>query len=144
MTNLKGSFATLYDTVVHLYQADRVWLDRLEGRPSGQLSDYESPGCMWDLATEWREIQGRLLAIGQSLEAGDVETIINYRNLAGQPFSTPVWQVILHVVNHGTHHRGQVVTMLRQLGQTPNNIDLVRFHRTNAAAQFAEPVGGVK
>jgi uncharacterized damage-inducible protein DinB len=99
---------------------------------------------MWDLATEWREIQGRLLAIGQSLEAGDVETIINYRNLAGQPFSTPVWQVILHVVNHGTHHRGQVVTMLRQLGQTPNNIDLVRFHRTNAAAQFAEPVGGVK
>jgi uncharacterized damage-inducible protein DinB len=47
--------------------------------------------------------------------------------------------MILHIVNHGTHHRGQVTAMIRQLGGTPINIDLIRYHRSVVPAQMAEP-----
>jgi uncharacterized damage-inducible protein DinB len=39
--------------------------------------------------------------------------------------------MILHVVNHGTHHRGQITTILRQLGATPRNLDLIAYYRAN-------------
>jgi len=41
----------------------------------------------------------------------------------------PLWQVVLHAVNHGTHHRGQVSGFLRTLGHTPPVTDLSHFYR---------------
>jgi uncharacterized damage-inducible protein DinB len=140
MAGLKGSFSCIYDTIVHLYQSDRVWLDRLEERPSGQLADYEAPGCTWELRDAWLSVQDRMVAFADSLDQSNVTREIAYKNLAGQPFVSPVWQMILHIVNHGTHHRGQVTNMIRQLGLKPENLDLIRFYRTASAAQTAETV----
>jgi uncharacterized damage-inducible protein DinB len=41
----------------------------------------------------------------------------------------PYWQMVFHLVNHGSYHRGQVATMLRQSGVTPPGTDLVTFYR---------------
>ena len=49
----------------------------------------------------------------------DFQQVLEYKNLAGQAHSLPLWQVVLHVVNHATYHRGQITTMVRQLGHTP-------------------------
>jgi len=43
---------------------------------------------------------------------------------------TPLWQILLHVVNHATHHRGQVSGFLRAMGHTPPPLDLIAFYRT--------------
>jgi uncharacterized damage-inducible protein DinB len=129
MLGLKGSFACIYDTVVHLYQSDSIWLDRLEERPSGQFEDYAAPGCIWDLRTAWLEVHDRLIAFASALGEADASRVLDYKNLAGQPFRSPLWQMILHVVNHGTHHRGQITNMIRQLGLQPQNLDLIRFYR---------------
>ena len=129
---LGSSFPSAYDTAVHLYQSDRVWLDRLEERPSEQLADYEAPGCMWELRDAWMEVQDRMIAFASALGEADVNRVIAYKNLAGQPFTTPIWQIVLHVVNHGTHHRGQITSMMRQLGQKATNIDLIRYYRENS------------
>ena len=136
----KSSFGSIYDTLVHLYQFDRVWLDRLEGRPSGNLADYEAPGCMWELREAWLGVHDRMIACVQALDESDLSRVIDYKNLAGQPFSYPIWQMILHIVNHGTHHRGQVTTTLRQIGRTPTNMDLLRYFRTMPAEHQAELV----
>jgi uncharacterized damage-inducible protein DinB len=129
LQNLKGSFPSIYDTLKHLYQSDRIWLDRLEQRPAGTSADYEVPGCMWELRDEWLPLQDRIIEIARPLNAEDLSRTISYKNLAGQPFSDPLWEVLLHIVNHGTHHRGQVTTMLRQLGLKPTNLDLIRYFR---------------
>jgi uncharacterized damage-inducible protein DinB len=133
MTPIESSFACIYDTIVHLYQSDRIWLDRLEGRPSGKFEDYEAPGCMWELRDAWVAVQERMLDYASSLR--DAEREIDYKNLAGHSFRSSIWQIILHIVNHGTHHRGQITTMLRQLGVKPENLDLIRFYRTVDADQ---------
>ena len=58
----------------------------------------------------------------------DLQAILTYRNLAGQPQALPLWQVLSHVVNHATYHRGQITTMLRQLGYPAVATDLHVFY----------------
>jgi uncharacterized damage-inducible protein DinB len=64
-----------------------------------------------------------------------VNRVLSYQTFSFGPASTPIGHIIQHVVNHGTHHRGQVVTMLRQLGATPpKGMDLVLYYRDKAQA----------
>jgi uncharacterized damage-inducible protein DinB len=53
--------------------------------------------------------------------------------MAGQPFAQPLWQMLQHVANHSTYHRGQIATMLRQLGTKATSTDLIAFYRERAA-----------
>jgi uncharacterized damage-inducible protein DinB len=57
---------------------------------------------------------------------------VDYTNPKGNPDRTPQWQIVLHVVNHGTHHRGQVSGFLRALGKVPPPLDLMAFYRERA------------
>ena len=67
------------------------------------------------------------------VEAGGeqgVQRVFEYKTLAGVAGRSPLWQMVQHVVNHGSYHRGQVTTMLRQLGAKPSkSMDLVAFYR---------------
>jgi uncharacterized damage-inducible protein DinB len=54
---------------------------------------------------------------------------------AGTTFSQPLWQMLQHLANHGSYHRGQVATMLRQLGAKPVGTDMIGFYRERTAAQ---------
>ncbi len=126
---LGGSFANVYDTLVHMYQADCIWLDRLNGIPTGKLADYEAPGCTYELKDAWTALAAKNVAWAQGLSENDWLREMSYKTLAGVPHETPLWQMILHIVNHGTHHRGQITNMLRQLGLKPVNLDLIAFYR---------------
>ena len=59
-----------------------------------------------------------------------ISRVIEHKLLSGQPGRIPFWQMLQHVVNHASYHRGQVTTMLRQLGvQPPKSMDLIAFYR---------------
>ncbi len=65
----------------------------------------------------------------------DVSRVLEYRLLSGQAGASPFWQMLQHVVNHGSYHRGQVTTLLRQLGApAPQGMDLVAFYRERGGA----------
>lgn len=130
LKNLHGSFPSIYDTLVHLYQADSVWLDRLHEQPAGPLEKYAAPGCMYEFRDAWTLVQEKMLHWASQLSEPEWERTLSYKTRAGVPYDSQVWQIILHVVNHGTHHRGQVSSMLRQLGIKPVNLDLIAFYRT--------------
>ncbi len=127
--NLHGSFASVYDTVVHLYQADMFWVVGGVERPNGKREDYASPGCMYDLAEVWLAVIDRMIAFAASLSESEWERKIAYKSMAGVGYESPIWQMVVHVVNHGTHHRGQVTSMIRQLGEKPVSLDLIAFYR---------------
>jgi uncharacterized damage-inducible protein DinB len=59
----------------------------------------------------------------------DVNRVIEYRLMSGQPAASPLWQMLQHLINHGSYHRGQVTTMLRQLGRPAIATDLIVFYR---------------
>ncbi len=53
-----------------------------------------------------------------------------YRNNAGVESTMPYWQIAMHVINHGSYHRGQFATMLRQAGIVPPGTDLLIYYRS--------------
>ena len=57
-----------------------------------------------------------------------------YRDIRGNSLNQPFWQEVIHVVNHGTHHRGQAAGFLRSMGLTPPPLDMTVFYRTRTAA----------
>jgi uncharacterized damage-inducible protein DinB len=59
----------------------------------------------------------------------DLETAIDYRDMAGNPFMQKLADILQHIVNHSTYHRGQLTTMIRQVGVTPPRTDFLVFAR---------------
>ena len=78
----------------------------------------------------WADTEAGVRAFVGGLDAAGVERVIEYRLLSGQPGANRTWHLVQHLVNHATYHRGQVTTMLRQLGATPPaSLDLVTYYR---------------
>jgi uncharacterized damage-inducible protein DinB len=115
-------------TLVHLYAADRLWLSRLAGGPHpGFVTDADRSLAV--LQNDWPALYTRWKEWAQGITAESAQALVSYRDMRGNPWSQPLWQLILHVVNHGTHHRGQVSGFLRSMGKTPPAVDMVVYFR---------------
>jgi uncharacterized damage-inducible protein DinB len=124
------SHKSLIVTLEHIFFADRIWFARtVDPRVvRGAFGDF-SPGET--LATEWPQIQTRWENWAAALTHQDIVRIVDYKDLKGNEHRTPVWQIALHVVNHATLHRGQAMSLLRQLGVAPPPTDLIFYYREN-------------
>jgi uncharacterized damage-inducible protein DinB len=131
--DLGNSFPSIRDTLVHVMLVEWVWLERWNNRAPDKYppaSDFPSLGS---LRARWAEIERDLLAYIASLNSPDLQRVVHHKTMAGAPQSAPLWQMLQHLVNHGTYHRGQVATMLRQLKLKPQSTDLIMFYRERAA-----------
>jgi uncharacterized damage-inducible protein DinB len=115
-------------TLAHIFGADRVWLTRVSGAPSADYPTPEEQNLAF-LQDAWPNLHERWIAWARTLNAASPSEEITYRDLKGNEWRQPLWQIILHVVNHATHHRGQVAGFIRSLGHTPPSIDLAFFDR---------------
>lgn len=115
-TGLPSSFKTIYDTVLHVWNAESIWWQRIRlyERIAPPVEYFK--GSMLELANELL-LQNRQWAewIDGASDAA-LEHVFEYRNSKRELFKQPVYQVLMHIFNHGTYHRGQLVNMLRQLG----------------------------
>ncbi len=115
-------------TLVHTFAADRIWMWRLAGGTHpGFVS--EADRHLPVLQTEWPALHERWRQWAAGLTDEKAGEMLSYSDLKGHPWTQPIWQLVLHVVNHGTHHRGQVSGFLRSLGRTPPATDLVLYYR---------------
>lgn len=113
-------------TLVHTFAADRVWLARVRGAVPARFIDVAQDMKMPVLEHDWPQV---LTGWQEFLAGADVTAAISYQDLKGNPYTTALWQIGLHVVNHGTHHRGQVAGFLRTMGHTPPPLDLIAYYR---------------
>jgi len=127
------SHESIAGTLTHIYFADRIWYSRLVDPGVTVLKQADFPA----LQTLWPEIQQKWEAWADSVADADLERAISYKTLDGTPYTTPASQVVLHVVNHATLHRGQVVGMIRQLGIRPPATDFLYYTRERAFTQPA-------
>jgi len=133
---IESSFKSVHATIVHIYGAEYIWYGRWQGDLSRTLPPPERFATLEALRGEWSDIEGKIRAFVDELGDAGIHRVFNYRTLAGQPASSPFWQMLQHVVNHGSYHRGQVTTLLRQVGaQPPKQMDVLAYYRTMAAAR---------
>jgi uncharacterized damage-inducible protein DinB len=119
--DLGSSHKGVLDTLAHIHFGDRIWLTRIHGE------QYQPPSDPIDV--DWPRVQNAWEQWSDALSDDDVMRMVAYKDLKGNPYVTPVWQICLHVVNHATLHRGQVMAMLRQLGVPPPPTDLIFYYR---------------
>ena len=128
--DLRNSFGSIRDTIAHICDAEFIWQSRWRGE---QPTGFRKPDRMPDLAAarrEWTELEGGMRAALEAMGREGVERTIEYKDFRGAARSDVFWQTVQHVVNHGSYHRGQVTTMLRQLGAAPpKSMDLIAFYR---------------
>jgi len=125
---LGNSFASIRDTLAHILGAEWIWLERWLGRsPKALLPPADFP-TLPSLRQRWDAVEKDRDRFLEALEPRCLQDPVSYINLAGKPFAYPLWQQMLHVINHSTYHRGQIVTLLRQLGRTPANTDLLLYY----------------
>jgi uncharacterized damage-inducible protein DinB len=117
-------------TLVHTFAADRLWLARFQRAPHAGYSS-EADYHLKLLQTEWPALHTRWSQWVDGLTDQEIHATLDYKDMKGNPWSQPLWQLVLHVVNHGTHHRGQVSGFLRALGHAPPPLDLVVYYREN-------------
>ena len=98
---------------------------------------------MGSLKERWSEHETRLLGFVRGLAQSELNRVFGYKTLKFGVYSNPLWESMQHLVNHGTYHRGQVTTLLRQLGAQPIATDLMHFYRERATAASSYPVGTV-
>lgn len=131
-----SSFPSVRDTLAHICGAEWIWLERWNGRvPTGGIPAPTDYPDFETLKRRWTEVGNDLLGYIASLAPADVNRIVEFKTLAGVPFSQPLGHCLQHLANHSTYHRGQVTTMLRQLGAKPATTDLIYFYRELAAAK---------
>ncbi len=111
----------------HIYLAEAVWLGRVKGQADLMITQLPAPPNMPELQRVWPTLHQEWLDWANDLAAWD--TLVPHRNLQGALFQMPAWQIVLHLVNHGSFHRGQVAAMLRAAGFTPPATDLIVYYR---------------
>ena len=111
-----SSFKSVKLTTLHIWDAETIWKLRLEGKTIENWPGKNFNGDKNDVITGLISSSQELLNF--YLTNSEIDTIINYHNIKGENFFTSVKDIVTHVVNHSTFHRGQIITMLRQLGET--------------------------
>ena len=123
------SHGSLLGTLAHILWADWLWFSRV-------VEPMEKPGQTREvLETVWPKLQDQWVDWAERASDDEIQRVVEYKSiLDGKMARTPAWQIVLHVVNHATLHRGQVMGVLRQMGITPPNTYLMNFYRELAAA----------
>ena len=119
-------FKSLHATLTHILVADRIWLHRLTG--TGERPKALNAILFEDLASlrAARVAEDRRIAdFVDGLAPDDIQRELTFQSLKGAPHSQPIGEILAHVFNHQTHHRGQAHAILTQVGVAePDSLDL--------------------
>jgi len=128
---LGNSFSSVRDTLAHILSGEWIWLERWQGRFPTTFLDPAAFPTVDSLRSRWETVDGDCRNFIQTLSGERLRRQLSYINRVGERFSYLLWQQMLHVVNHSSYHRGQVTTMLRQLGAEVISTDFLAYYDEN-------------
>jgi uncharacterized damage-inducible protein DinB len=125
---IKSSFPSLRKTMNHIWAAEEVWHRRLHEE---SLASLPEPGN--DFPAFVKLLSARSQGFIDLINTKDESFLLlsnSYKDTRGNSHTNLHWQMIMHCMNHGTYHRGQVITMLREVGETTvPSTDLMVYFR---------------
>jgi uncharacterized damage-inducible protein DinB len=134
---LGSSFSSVRDTLMHICGGEWIWLERFLGNSPSAIPNDSAIQTVGALREHWRPQAQRLLDFVNGVTQADLDRTFEYKTLNFGVYKNPLWQSLQHLANHGTYHRGQVATLLRQLGAKPILTDLMHYYRERATAASA-------
>jgi len=123
-----NSFSSVRDTLAHILGAEWIWLERWQGRSPRALLDAATFPNVQSFESRWETVKDDQTQFIDALTPQRLVEELAYVNHKGQPYSYPLWQQMVHVVNHSSYHRGQIITLLRQLGAEAASTDFLVYY----------------
>jgi uncharacterized damage-inducible protein DinB len=113
-----SSFTSIYKTVLHLLDAESIWWQRIKLAENIERPSQHFAGSFEDLQQKLLQQSFQFEQFVYNAHEYQLLHVFGYQRSKSQQQKQPVFQVLLHLFNHGSYHRGQLVTILRQAGIT--------------------------
>jgi uncharacterized damage-inducible protein DinB len=110
------SWGSIHGLLVHILAAERIWLSRWQGHSPTTLLNAEDFPTLEAVQVRWAEVTKEMRAFVGSQTDGSLVLPVTYTNTKGITFTLKLWEMMAHLVNHGTHHRGELAAMFAMLG----------------------------
>jgi uncharacterized damage-inducible protein DinB len=122
-----SSYSSVRDTLVHIMSAEWIWLARWKGSsPSALFEAIEYPNSR-SIQTRWEAIEAETQQFIDQLNPSQLAEVVSYVNTRGEKWAYPLWQQMIHQVNHATQHRSEVAAILTNLGCSPGDLDYLVY-----------------
>jgi uncharacterized damage-inducible protein DinB len=130
------SHGSLHGTITHTVGAEEIWFKRWTGRPVTGICKPEEFADFAAIRDHWESIDKKINEFCASLVTEEsLRTDIAYYDLKGNKYSQPLVQLMQHLVNHSSYHRGQMAVHLRLFSVVPASTDMVVYFREKASGQ---------
>ena len=123
-----GSYGSIRNTLVHVLSAEWGWLDRCGGTARGPALNASDYPTLCSLRTRWQQVEGHVREFLASLRDEDLDRAVEFSIGDGPTKVMRLGELMHHAAIHGVHHRGQVALLLRALGYTPGNVDILLYY----------------
>ena len=129
--HIESSFPSIVKTVAHIHGAEDVWRQRLLNVKPTTFYKLSDNAVGVGEVNKWMEASQRLTELILSYDENALVDTVDYYRFDGSAQNSFRWQMIQHCVNHSSYHRGQLITMMRQVGMTSvPGTDMISFYRT--------------
>lgn len=129
LRDLKSSHGGIHGTLAHIVWAEHLWLNRWLRKPNPAVAQGKDLKSAADMRARWEEIEAERRAFLAQLGEAQLDDTRVVKPSTGGEYVHTFHQMLLHTVDHSTYHRGQVVTLLRQVGVVPPSTGLIVFYR---------------
>lgn len=116
IAEMPSSFNSLNKTVLHMWDAESAWWQRMKLHERLIIPSENFNGTMKDVVNGLMQQSDQWLDWINNASDIALDHVFQYQNSKREQFKQPIYKMLLHVFNHGTYHRGQLINMLRQLG----------------------------
>ena len=135
LRDLKSSHGGIHGTLCHIVWAEQLWLTRWLGTPNPAVKQGKDLVSLAEVRARWEDVEierGRFL---DGLTEARLEETLTIQPTMGGAYVHSYLQTLQHVVDHSSYHRGQIITLLRQLGVKPPSTGLILFYRERSAGR---------
>ena len=134
LRDVKCSFGSIHGTVAHIVGAEQLWLGRWRGNPPPAMLKGGDVASLAELRRIWEAVESDRATYLAGLTDGSLSSTVTVKpSGGGKEYVHTLQQTLQHTVDHSSYHRGQIVTMLRQLGIKPPTAGLIGFYREQAS-----------
>jgi len=127
--DLKSSYGGVHGTLTHILGAHKIWLERWSGKTDLKLLKGEDVSSFDELKKLWNDLNEKTTKLIDTFTDEKLNETYTITTTKGDVYIHTYSQMFSHLVNHSSYHRGQITTMLRQLGAKPIGTDMIVFQR---------------
>jgi uncharacterized damage-inducible protein DinB len=105
------SWDSVHAVLLHMMNSENWWLQRWNGEITRPAFTRDEFPTLASIRKHWQELEARIRAYVKSQTDDGLGRMVTYKNPVGEILSVPLWNMMVHLPNHNTHHRGELAAM---------------------------------